>query len=68
MRKRINPTDGHPHFLFMTISNFSFSTALTGSQLPHSLVTVMVYDLNFYSLILPVKFENLLVPPYNTIL
>jgi hypothetical protein len=51
----INPTDGNPHFLFMTISNFSSSPVLGGSQLPHSLVTVMVYDLNFYSLILPVK-------------
>jgi hypothetical protein len=54
MWKGMNPTDGSPHFLFMAISNFCSSLALGGSQLPHSLVTVMVYDLNFYFLILPV--------------
>jgi hypothetical protein len=49
----INPVDSPPQFLFIKLSILSRSPDPDGSQLPHSLVTVRVFDVKFYSLILP---------------
>jgi hypothetical protein len=51
--KGINPIDGPPQFLFITLSILSPSPDLDGSKLPHLLITVRVFDFKFYSLILP---------------